>query len=317
MKKILLIFFALFPLTIICIYFFIPAKINFGKVIYINGNINIANRYISDESKWGKWWPFDVQDSLSTGNINSEMHYSYKNYSYTISRKALEGTSILIEHNSNRINSFLHIIALNTDSVAIEWKGELPDTYNPFKKITNYLLATGVKKNISEILQSAKFFLENKEDIYGLSIIQQKVKDTLLISTRYTSNSYPSIATIYNLIKSLKEYILLNGAAETNYPMLNVTQDTSVFKTMVAIPINRVIPQNEKFLLKRMVPGKILVTEVKGGTYTASEALRQLKTYMDDNHLSSPAIPFQSLVTDRSKEADTAKWVTKIYYPSY
>jgi hypothetical protein len=66
-----------------------------------------------------------------------------------------------------------------------------------------------------------------------------------------------------------------------------------------------------------MIPGKILVTEVKGGNYTTGEALKQLDIYLDDNHLSSPAIPFESLVTDRSQETDTAKWVTKIYYPIY
>ena len=66
-----------------------------------------------------------------------------------------------------------------------------------------------------------------------------------------------------------------------------------------------------------MVPGKILVAEVKGGAYTADEALRQLTMYMDDNHLVSPAIPFQSLVTERSKEPDTTKWITKIYFPVF
>ena len=29
----------------------------------------------------------------------------------------------------------------------------------------------------------------------------------------------------------------------------------------------------------------------------------------------SPAIPFESLITNRLEEPDTSKWVTKIYYP--
>ena len=86
---------------------------------------------------------------------------------------------------------------------------------------------------------------------------------------------------------------------------------------MVAIPVSKSIPTNNNFLFKRMVPGKILVTEVKGGTYTTGEALKQLEIYRSDNHLRSPAIPFESLVTDRSREPDTSKWVTKIYYPVF
>ena len=90
-----------------------------------------------------------------------------------------------------------------------------------------------------------------------------------------------------------------------------------MYKIMVAIPINKIVPTTEKFLLKRMVPGKILVTEVKGGAYTADVALRQLTLYMEDNRLISPAIPFQSLITERIKEADTTKWMTKIYFPVF
>lgn len=197
-----------------------------------------------------------------------------------------------------------------------EWKGGLEATNNPVTRIKNYFLAIGVKKNISEILQNAKTFLENNERVYGLRIIQQQVKDTILVSTKIISNGYPSTAEIYNLVKDLRGYIFSNGGTETNSPMLNVTKD-SMYNIMVAIPISTAIPATEKFLLKRMVPGKILVAEVKGGTYTANEALKQLTLYMIDNQLTSPAIPFQSLVTERSKEPDTTKWITKIYFPVF
>jgi hypothetical protein len=115
----------------------------------------------------------------------------------------------------------------------------------------------------------------------------------------------------------LKEYISINGAKETNSPMLNVIRDSSNFITMIAIPLNKSIPENGKFIFKRMVPGNILVTEVTGGNFTITEALQQMKIYINDNHLQSPAIPFESLVTDRSKEPDSSKWITRIYYPIY
>ena len=86
---------------------------------------------------------------------------------------------------------------------------------------------------------------------------------------------------------------------------------------MTAIPVNKYIPTNKNFLFKRMVPGKILVTEVIGGVNTTANALKELELYITDRHLQSPAIPFESLVTDRSKQPDTSKWVTKVYYPIY
>jgi hypothetical protein len=291
--------------------FFIPAKINFAKIIYIKTSVSSANRFISDESKWQKWWPDTVQNS---SDVTS---HSYKNYNYTINKKMYEGMDVIIKKDDKTINSFLHLVALNNDTVAIEWQGNISETNNPFKRIKNYLDATAAKNNISEILQDAKIFLENKEKVYGLNIIQEKVKDTILIATRSVSKTYPETAVIYDLIKELKNYIEKNGAAETNYPMLNLTQDSGFFRTMVAIPVNKIVSGNNIFLLKKMVPGKILVTEVKGGIYATREALRQVEIYMNDNHRQSPAIPFQSLVTDRSKESDTTKWITKIYYPVF
>lgn len=316
MKKILLLFLFTGVVILLASYFIIPVKIQFGKVVYIQTNINSAHRYMYNETKWQKWWPDKMHNDLPD-SLSNKLHYNYKNYSYIIQQKMHEGMNISVENNKQRVNSFFRVIALNSDSVAVEWNGQLSNEYNPFKKVSNYLLARRVKKNISEILENAKIFLENNENVYGLKIIQQQVKDTLLISTRYPSKSYPSNEMIYTLIKNLKEYISLNGAIETNSPMLNISQDGSVFNTMVAIPINMKIPEKENFVLKKMVPGKILVTEVKGGIYTTKEALKQLETYMDDNRILSPALHFESLITDRTKETDTAKWVTKIYYPAY
>ena len=66
-----------------------------------------------------------------------------------------------------------------------------------------------------------------------------------------------------------------------------------------------------------MAPGKILVTEVKGGPHAIQVAYAQYEKYLQDYHRISPAIPFESLITERIAEPDTGKWVTRIYYPVF
>ena len=61
--------------------------------------------------------------------------------------------------------------------------------------------------------------------------------------------------------------------------------------------------------------GNVLVTEIKGGTYTIKKSFDQLENYLTDAKRTSPAIPYEMMITDRSKETDTAKWVTRLYYP--
>jgi hypothetical protein len=61
--------------------------------------------------------------------------------------------------------------------------------------------------------------------------------------------------------------------------------------------------------------GNMLVTEVKGGQIEVNKASVQLLNYISDYNRTAPAIPFESLVTDRRKEPDSSKWITRIYYP--
>jgi hypothetical protein len=58
-----------------------------------------------------------------------------------------------------------------------------------------------------------------------------------------------------------------------------------------------------------------MYSEVKGGSYTADEAQKQLELFIGDYGRSKIANSFQLLVTNRLKEPDTLKWLTKIYVP--
>ncbi len=297
-------------IVLITIHFLIPAKIDFREVIIIKVNQTVAGRFISDASKWHNWWP-----GINKQARNQDAKYHHNNFSYTVNQKLTYGDSVIIKRKSILIKSLLNIIPINNDSVAIQWRGESESEINPFKRLNNYSGSSKNESSIEELLQSMKVFLEKKENVYGHSIDQIQVKDTILVVKRFTSNSYPTINEVYKLINNLRDYIYKAGAKETNYPMLHVIQDNFQFNTMVAIPVNKSINPNNEFLLKKMVPGKILVTEVRGGIHTINQAQKNIELYMNDHHLVAPAIPFHSLVTDRSTVADTTKWITKIYFP--
>src|SRR5437868_647465 len=129
MKKILL------PVLILCcliasaIYIFIPSQVSFTKVVYIRTNINNADRFLADKNKWIKWWP-------AGGNTDNGI-YSYKYFSYTVREQMTKGMNILIRHDSKDISSFFHTIPVNSDTSAVEWKGDFVTTFNPFKRIGN------------------------------------------------------------------------------------------------------------------------------------------------------------------------------------
>lgn len=151
-----------------------------------------------------------------------------------------------------------------------------------------------------------------------MKIIKQKVTPSSMISMNQTFLQYPSTQEIYSMINTVREYIRIKGGEENNHPMLNVyTEDKKVYKAMVAVPVKTDLPSEGKFRLKKLVLGNILMAEVNGGVETIMKAEKELSNYVNDYKKISPAIPFQSLITNRLLETDTSKWITRLYYPIF
>ncbi|MEP6950725.1 MAG: GyrI-like domain-containing protein [Ginsengibacter sp.] len=310
----------LISVTVICslvlagIYLFIPSKINFSKVAIIKTRINIANRFLLDESNWRKWFPADSPGNLPTGNDKNT--YRYKNYVYSVEKKMMNAASVSISNRQILLESLITMISMNGDSIAIEWKSNMPASSNPVERIRNYISARKLHNNMSDILTHLQTFLAKSENVYGIHLHEIISKDSTLVTTRDITTGYPSTTDIYNLIASLKKYISSKGAKENNFPMLSVKKvNDTTFETMVAIPVNKYLEDSGTVLYRRFVPWKVLTAEVKGGDYTVNEALDQMAIYMNDYQVQGMALPFASLVTDRSKQADTLQWVTRIYTP--
>jgi hypothetical protein len=86
---------------------------------------------------------------------------------------------------------------------------------------------------------------------------------------------------------------------------------------MVAIPLLKDIPSSEEFTIKKMILGNILETIVIGDRQTITNGFESLKNYASDYRKLAPAIPFQSLLTNRLQEKDSTKWKTRLSYPVY
>lgn len=312
MKKFIIFLLAFCTLILVCTYVFIPGKLKISKIEYVNGNVNSAFRILSDQSAWEKWWP--NKDSLKS--TLAENHFFYNGYKYHLTNKFYNSVEVSIKDNNTSVISRINIIRINPDSVILEWECTLSASINPVARILNYRKAESIKSNMTFIFYKLRLFLENKKNIYGINFHVSMSKDSTMVATKRMQTSYPSTSDIYNLIGSLKNYIRNEGAKENNFPMLNVRKlNDGKFETMVAIPVNKRLPGNGKIFFSRFVPWKVLGGEVKGGTHTINEALHQMEIYIADYQKTAMAIPFQSLVTNRTEEPDTLKWITWIYTP--
>jgi len=309
MKKMVIVLLCILLLALMCVYIFIPAQLNVSSSKAVKCTASGAERYLLNEKKWEQWWP---------GTFEKPDYFLYKNDRYKIEQRFSNAVSISILTEENTTQSKISVIKLNFDSTLVEWRYGLKSGLNPFVRISQYMLAKKIKANLDFLVARLDSFLENKDNIYGISISKSSSPDSLLIATKTILNNYPSTTEVYNLIAVLKKYASANKAVVNGNPMMNVTVlDKEQFQLMVALPVDKVLKGNENIFPRKMVNGNFLVATVKGGIGTVNEALNQMQLYFQDYDKTSMAIPFQYIITNRIAEPDTAKWVTKIYAPVY
>ena len=311
MKKWALIFIATLCLLISSIYVFIPSTLRISEAVKINCTVDGTNRFLTHDDNWEKWWP---QNKIN----KSQDNFSYAGFTFKPIKKLYNRQMVIIEKNDLKIQSFIDLIQLSNDSLIVRWHTEMNTNINPIKRLKQYNNAVKIKRSMHNILIRLQTFLADKNNIYDYEIHKDNIQKTYLVATISAFTHYPSTAEIYESIDKLKKYIALKEAVETNFPMVNITgSDSTKYEAMIAIPTNKELPGSGSIFMKRIVTEKVLAGKVQGGTYEINNALKQLQTFLDDYHLTSPAIPFQSLVTDRLNQPDTSKWITIVYLPIF
>ena len=289
------------------LYLFIPKVITLKSSIGIKATRSGINRMLLDKKNTAKWWP---------GTISNDSCY-LNEFAYKINNGNITVLPVSIHGKNNEISTSLFLISINTDSTHLEWVGSMVTSYNPVKRFLTYKKAKKINSDLSTILEKMDKFYSQPENIYSFNINKAKVIDSFLIATSAVHKGYPGDSYIYKLVDKLRLYAIDNTAKESGFPMLNVsTTDSINFDVKVAIPIDKLLPSSGDILQKRMLGrGNILVAEVRGGVEIINQAIEQMQKYVDDYQRKTPAIPFCSLITDRTKEPDSSKWVTKIYFP--
>lgn len=306
MKKLFIVLVMVAAVALVIPYVFIPQKIKITSVAEGSVNINSATRYLLKDENWKKWWP--------APNV-----FHYKNADFQLDKKLMNSFEMLFFYKNDTVKNMLRLIPLGLDSTGFAWSCEIEGGTNPIKRWLQYLKAHQIKRILDVLIKSLKNHLENDENIYGLKVKRVTVIDSVLISTRSSFDHYPDEKEIDQMVQKLKNYIKAENAMEKNYPMLNVFKTgTDNYEAMIAIATDRALPATTDFTPKHVLKGgKLLEAEFKGGPYAIKKAFDEFEKYRMDFQLLSPAIPYQMMITDRLKETDTTKWITKFYYPVF
>lgn len=305
MKKWLLLIACILIAACAGIYLYIPANLHIVQVTPVKCTTPGAYRHLAGPRAWQQWWP-------GHGAL------TYKGDSFRLTKTLLNTVEVHIRHQDVSVSSTVHLLPLPSDSTAIEWQCSLPSGGNPFTRLQRYRQALAIKNNMAGILARFKAFAENKDSIYGIPIRVATFQDSALITTKTVVPAYPSSATICASIHTLQAYIKKQGAAQAGHPIASVTPlEGGNFQLMAAVPVNTPVAAGGPFYKTSIPRVKFLVAQVTGGDSTIKRAFEQMQFHIQDYHQVIMAVPFQQLVTDRTTEPDTSKWVTTIYFPIF
>ena len=296
------------------VYFFIPDYVLLSSNTFVIATKEGLYRNLTGEENWTKWWPGKYLNQI---NPQAHRKFLFDNYGFQIEGIQINSLDISANKSNTEIKTSLHVFPSVSDSVKLLWEGVIHTSFNPLTRLQRYITAKELNKDMNIIIDKMRSYLSKNENIYGINIRKEHVSDSILIFKIATSKGLPETDFIYHNLNDLKTYIAGNSAHETGFPMLNIyTADSINYVVKVAIPVDKRLTSSGDISQRWMLGGgNILAADVKGGYNSVNTAFKQLENYVNDHHYIAPAIPFQSLITNRSKERDSSKWITRIYYP--
>lgn len=296
------------------IYIFIPSTIYIQRSIRFSSSDMNLTKYLRSTTGWEKWWP--EENFVPKKEKNTE--FCYQSFCYRVIKMTNTEAEIQLINNSTKSSSKLIYVPIGRDSIEVSWQTRLQSGFSPVERIINYQKGLKLTKNFDDILSRIGAFFDDEKLVYGLDIKGDIVRHKLLLSKEKTSVKYPDMSFVYDIISDLRKNIKSYDAREMASPMLSVYKPYKKdYVITVAIPIDKEIPVAQSTSISKMVDGRLLFTEVKGGPKTVENKLSSFHQYVKDKRLISPAMPYEMMITDRIEVSDTSQWITQIYYPVF
>ena len=312
MKKFFLFILVILALCIASVYIFIPKKMVVSGALSFRANSDGLLRSLAEKGNWKNWWPGTVAKAG-----NGSLRFTNGDYDFQVREILYNAIQLKLFHRDDSSDGLLRIIPFNNDSMRIELLSQLEAHSDPFSRVASFLRGKRIERAFDDIVLSLSKYASNLKNIYGMDIKNERVQYQNLVSAKQSFSHYPTTDDVYAIVTRLRNYINQSGAKELFSPMLNIKKtDSATYIAQVGLPIDRALPDKDDISSKWMMKGgNILTGEVTGGQKQIEEADRQMQLYIMDYQRSIIAIPFQMLITDRTKEPDSTKWITRIYYP--
>ena len=291
------------------IYLFIPNTLTVsGSSIAKQAGNTVLRGFMQLES-WEKWLSKKENDSNS---------YSLANGVLKIKSSFVSNVYCDYIIKDKNIPLTFTIESIGKDSSKIEFQLSIDNkTLLPWQRVANYFLARSIDSALTNAINQARKYYTTTMANYGFDIKEEKIKDSLLVSSEKYYADTPTIAQVYGMLDQLKQYVDSKKGVLHGDPMVYIARDAKRVYLQVAYLLEKEIPTAPLFDVRKIKVRNLVSINVVGDAQLAYKAKYEAENYLHDQSKFAPIMPYIIYNTNRLLEKDSSRWMSTIFYPIF
>ncbi len=168
-------------------------------------------------------------------------------------------------------------------------------------------------------LSNFKTIVEKLPDPVGRTgdIQEYNFKGIVAVSLQEKCNMNKITNRMFDMYTTLMAFLKNENIEISDAPfaIYHPCEDEGFVILECALPISEKIDTKDNIKLIEIPAGKTIMASHFGHYNTVQTTYKTIQKYITDNELEVEGVPWESYITDPTKERDQNKWETKVYFP--
>ncbi len=304
----------------------LDGKYDVKRSVFIDATPELVYAEVSDFKTWPEWGPWFAKDSTMQAQFDDQTQGEGASYSWTSENQGSGDMEIVAAEAGKSMETKINFGGMGSSNgywtfepkdggTEVTWgfRGEMPF----FFRFMAANMDEGVGPDFETGLNNLKESLESRKPQFEFT--EMNMTPTTIYYTRYADEPMSTMSSDWygenwGMIASYLGDDMQNmtGAPMTIYWDWN--EEAGTFSADLAMPCASAKPGNEMIMKGESYGGKVIKTTFMGSYSGTGEAHMALEEYMEVNNIPYGGPAMEVYVVGPGTEADTAKWVTEIYY---
>jgi effector-binding domain-containing protein len=320
-------------ILLLIISFFLKRKVYIEGSVIINTPTEVIFEEVNTLKNWEKWSPWHQKDPNMTivyegpeSGVKAKFSWESKN------TKLGKGILIITDVKPNELIAMelkfgnlkpavtAFAFEKNEKGTKVTWSINIDmGKNNPIGKYKSLFVEKRVGKDIEKGLASLKEIVEKKPkktSDEAMKVIPTTVNQQDLLMVHIKCSEKEISKNLGEAYGKISAYAAKNNTHQNNAPLaIYYHWENDAFDFDAAIPVDKKVPGVDEIKAGEIKAGNAVMVNYYGPYEGTGKAHNLIKDWLKSNNKKASGAPWEVYLTDPGTEKDTAKWLTRVYYP--